>query len=433
MATLDQNKKYHLLLYLISPIMGLIYGIRTKNQKYVRWSIFIFVFIYGAVLHPSHLGDGATHFERLSYYSHLSFSQFWNDLISILSFIPTQFTNDDPYIHILSYVTTGIFNRPSLFFVGVAFVFAYFYSGAIVMLLSYVNWKSKYNKFYFTFFLVFLLLWQNPGHMQSVRLGTAIWVVIYAIMAYHKTNKIKYVILLLLTPLVHFAFLIIILPFCLVLFTGYRKPMLYFIVFMISILSTNLINSSRVNDVLSQTEIGVKKVKSYTLDDARIESFAEFREEQVEKSRFYKVYQANNTHYNVLTVFIIFIFLFSRKKGFGEIENTLFSYGLAGASAANFLRFNFALYNRIWVIATIFILILGVVFLSKHRLNSSSVSFLKIRLPLFIFVIALLPYLFYQFSAFLNFSSIYSIFMPLVMLVEYDMGLSIRGFIGLFL
>jgi ABC-type multidrug transport system fused ATPase/permease subunit len=202
---------------------------------------------------------------------------------------------------------------------------------------------------------------------------------------------------------------------------------------MISVLSTNLINSSRVNDILSQTEIGAKKVKSYTLDDARIKSFAKIREEQAEKSRFYKVYQANNIHYNVLTGLIIFIFFLLRKKGFSEIENALFSYGLAGASAANFLSFNFALYNRIWVIASIFILILVVIFLSKHRLNSSSVSYLKIRLPLFIFVIALLPYLFYQFSALLNFTSIYSIFMPLVILVEYDMGLSIRGFIGLFL
>jgi len=433
MATLDQNKKYHLLLYLISPIMGLIYGIRTKNQKYIRWSIFIFVFIYGAVLHPSHLGDGATHFERLSYYDHLSFSQFWNNLIDILSFNPSYSTNDDPYIHILSYVTAGIFNRPSLFFVGVAFVFAYFYSGAIVMLLSYVNWKSKYNKNYFTFFLVFLLLWQNPGHMQSVRLGTAIWIVIYGIIGYHKTKKIKYAFLIFLSPLVHFAFLLLVLPFCLILFSGYRNPRIYFIIFLISILSTNLINSSRVNDILSQTEIGAKKVKAYTLDDARIKSFAKFREEQAEKSRFYKVYQANNIHYNVLTGLIIFIFFLLRKKGFSEIENALFSYGLAGASAANFFSFNFAFYNRLWVISGIFILSLFVIFLSKQKLRIFSFSFLKIQLPMFIFVVGFVPYLFFLFSAFLNFTSLYVLFMPITMLFDFSMGISIRGFIGVFL
>ena len=434
MASLQEHKKNLLIFFFISPILGLIYGLRTRRSDAIRWSIFVFVFIYGSLLHPSHMGDGASHYNNmLAHYPNLSFSQFWNELIDILSFNPSYGTNDDPYIHILTYFVAAVLNSPNLLFVGVALVFAYFYSGAIVFLMSYVNWKSKNNKFYFTFFLILLLFWQNPGNMQSIRLGTAIWIVIYGIIGYHKTKKIKYAFLIFLSPFFHFAFLLLVLPFCLVLFSGYRNPRIYFIIFLISVFSVNIVDSSALNNFASQTEIGATKVQAYTLDKKRIETIRKQNTELAKTSRFYKVYQTNKLHYNLLTGLIIFMFLFLRKKGFNQIENTLFSYGLAGASFANFFAFNFAVYNRLWVISGILILSLIVIFLSKQKLRIFSFSFLKIQLPMFIFVVGFVPYLFYLVSAFLDFTSLYVLFMPIVMLIEYDMGISIRGFIGFFM
>jgi hypothetical protein len=432
MATLRENKKYHLLLFLISPILGLIYGIKTKKWSYIRWSIFIFVVIYGSVLHPSHMGDGAVHLENVhTHYTNLNFSQFLEELTRILSFNPTSNTNDDPYIHILSYIVGTIFNSPNLFFTGVAIVFGYFYSGAIVKLLSYVNWNAKYNKFYFLFFLMLFLFFQTPGDMQSVRTGTAVWVVIYALISYHQTKKNKYIFLLLTTPIIHIAYIVLIIPFLVVLLSGFRNPKFYFIVFMVSVLSSNLINPESANDIVSQTEIGASKAKSYTVDEER----AEQRESDIDEggATFYKKYQRYLIHYNVLTGLIIFMFLFLRNRGFGEIENTLFSYGLAGASFANFLSFNFAIYNRVWVMASILILALLLIFLSKENLRNIPYSFLKIKLPLFIFSAALFPYILFLLSANLNFTSIYILIAPIAMWVEFDMGISIRGLIGFFM
>lgn len=432
MVTLRENKKYHLLLFLISPILGLIYGVKTKKWSYIRWSIFIFVVIYGSVLHPSHMGDGAVHLENVhTRYTYLSFSQFWDQLIRILSLNPERITSTDPYVHILSYIVGTIFNSPNLFFTGVAIVFGYFYSGAIVKLLSYVNWKTKYNKFYFLFFLVLFLLFQTPGDMQSVRTGTAIWVVIYALISYHQTKKIKYIFLLLATPLIHIAYIVLIIPFLVVLLSGLRNPKIYFIIFMVSVLSSNLINPESANDIVSQTEIGASKAKSYTVDEERAENV----KSNIDQGgrTFYKKYQASRIHYNVLTGLIIFMFLFLRNRGFGEIENTLFSYGLAGASFANFLSFNYAIYNRVWVMAAILILALLLNFLSKENLRNIPYSFLKLKLPLFIFSAALFPYLLFLLSANLNFTSIYILMAPVAMWIEFDMGISIRGFIGFFM
>jgi hypothetical protein len=197
------------------------------------------------------------------------------------------------------------------------------------------------------------------------------------------------------------------------------------------VLSSNLINPESANDIIAQTEIGASKARSYTVDEERAENFKNNIAQG--DGRFYKKYQASRIHYNVLTGLIIFMFLFLRNRGFGEIENTLFSCGLAGASFANFLSFNFAIYNRVWLIASILILALLIIFLSKENLRKIPYSLLKIKLPLFIFSVALFPYILFLLSANLNFTSTYVLFMPVVMWIDFDMGISIRGLIGFFM
>jgi hypothetical protein len=57
-----------------------------------------------------------------------------------------------------------------------------------------------------------------------------------------------------------------------VLLSGFRNPKFYFIIFMVSVLSSNLINPESANDIVSQTEIGASKAKSYTVDEERAEN-----------------------------------------------------------------------------------------------------------------------------------------------------------------
>jgi hypothetical protein len=228
------------------------------------------------------------------------------------------------------------------------------------------------------------------------------------------------------------GFFALAIPFWIVLFSGYRNPKVYFIIFLVSVLATNIINQTAVNDFASQTSVGASKAKAYTQDYKDVKYLK--RTAEVESnSRFYKNYKSRKIHYTVLTGLIIFMFLFLRKRGFGQIENTLFSYGLAGASFANFLSFNYAINNRDWQIAGVFILALFVRFLSNYNLRKIPLSFLKVKLPLFIFCLSLVPYLMYLSSTILQNTSAYVIFMPVVMLIDFDMGIGIRAFIGLFM
>ena len=207
-----------------------------------------------------------------------------------------------------------------------------------------------------------------------------------------------------------------------------------FIVFVLSILFSNIIGQIGFNETVSQTKLGASKTNAYYVDEERAEHLEEKRLEAAESQTFYKVFERYKVHLNVLTGLVIFIYLFLSKNGFGKLENTLFSYGLATASLANFFTQIFAVHNRAWQIAGVFILTLLVVFLSKNDLRNIRFSFLKVRLPLTIFFLAITPYFLYLISLNLAYTSPYIFLLPQAHWINpEEAGLSLRQFIGLFL
>lgn len=436
-----QNLRYHLLLMLVTPILGLIYGIRTGSLKIMRWTIFVFTVIYGSLLTFQLFGgekgadkgaDGARHLNHVyEHYTNLDFAIWWKELVAIMMFNPLPTTNDDPFIHVIAYLAGTVFGSPSLFFTLVAIVYGYFFSGAIVKILSYINWKSGYNKFYFTFFLVLLVLWKLPNQIQTVRTWTGMWVLIYAVLSYYETKKWKYLLLALTPVFIHIGYYALAFPIWIVLFSGYRNPKIYFIIFIFSIFISNAVEQIGFLDFAQQTEVSASKTRAYYVDDAREKE----RQEETQKSQnnFYKKYEENKIHHYVLSGMVIFMFIFLRDKGFSKLENTLFSYGLAGASFSNFFVSIYAVHNRGWFIAGFFIISLLVIFLSKNNLDRISFASLKVKFPLFLFSLSIFPFILFFLSSFLNITSVYILLLPILSWIDSDAGISIRATIGLFM
>lgn len=434
MSSLQHNIKYHFILFLISPVLSLIYGLRSKSLAYIRWSIFVFVVIYGSLFHISFLGDGAVHWNNVyNHYLYLDFSVFWSELYDIMMLDHSREVNDDPYIHILSYFVGTIFNVPGLFFVFVGAVYGYFYSGVMAKIISYINWESKGNKFYFTFFFTMLILWIFPLKMQTVRTWTGMWVLLYAILSFHESRKKKYLLLALTPPLIHVGFIALAVPIWIVLFSGFRSPKFYFIIFVFSIFFSNALQQTNFSSIASQTSVGASKIEGYTLDEDKIERNANKFEEKASSTRFYKLFETLNLQTNILSVIVIFIFIFLRKRGFDAIENTLFSYGLAMGAFSNFFTSIFAVHNRGWEITTILILSLLTIFLSKINLKSIRNSFFRVKIPLFIFMLGLLPYGLYLLSNVLAFTSPFVFFLPVISWIEPEIATNLRELIGFFL
>ena len=124
---------------------------------------------------------------------------------------------------------------------------------------------------------------------------------------------------------------------------------------------------------------------------------------------------------------IIYIFIVFFRKILNPPLSILFSFGLAGASFANFFNFNYDVYNRSWSIGSVFILFLLLIILSK--INFKNVSF-PIKISLVLIIIFLFPYLLNLLSEFIWNTSIYVLIMPIIFFIDFDMGMSIRDAIG---
>ena len=439
MSIAKSNKKYHVFLFLITPVLGLIYGVKSKSLKTIRWSIFAFTVIYGSLFYSLFDGkdeetanDGVRHLaEAQRHYQDLNFSIWWDELIAILSLEPINGTQSDVFIHVISYVAVGIFNAPFLFFTFVAIVYGYFFSGAFVKILSYINWNSGYNKRFFYFFLVLLIMWRLPHNMQTVRTWTGMWVLIYALLSYHETKNKKYMLLALCPLFIHIGYTMLGFAYWVVLFSGLRNPKVYFIIFIFSIFVSNVVEQIGFLDFAAQTEIGESKSKAYYLDDDRAEEY--YGERQESSANFYKKYEELKIHHYVLSGVIIFIFFFLRKRGFGELENTLFSYALAGASFSNFFTAIYAVHNRGWLIAGFLMIALLVIFLSKQDLRRISLSSLKVKFPLLLFSLTIAPFMLFFIASTIQYTSANIFLMPIISWVVPESGFTVREAIGLFL
>jgi hypothetical protein len=446
MSVLKENIRYHAILYVISPVLALIYGLRSRSWNYIRWTIFVFTSIYGSLLtyyllggqgevgtkHYTSGADGARHINNVYiHYQHLDFETWFERLVAIISFSPTNYTQEEPYTHIISYLVGSVFNAPGLFFFVVAVVFAYFYSGSLVKIYQYIDWNSGYNTIYFRFFFVLFCMFFLPYEMQTVRTWTAGFVLLYAVLHYYDTRKKKYLLLALIPPLIHIGFFALALPVWFVLFTGLRTPKLYFIIFVISIFASTAIEQTNAFDFIQSTEVGQSKFDGYYVEDQEL--YIETRMENAESNTFYKNYERARIHFYVLTGIIFFIYFILRKKGFGKLENTLFSYALATATFSNFFIAIYAVHNRGWILAAFFILALMAIVLSKHNLRAFQPYSLKVSLPLNIFILAIIPYMLYYMSNTLRFTSANILILPIVSWIEPESSFNLRELIGIFL
>jgi len=440
MSLVKKNQKYHIILFFFSPILGLIYGLKNGSLNIIRWSIFLYTVIYGSLFYSffsvnigDRANDGTRHIAKaISHYQYLDFSIWLEELWAILTLAPINDTNSDVFIHVVSYISIGVFNTPFLFFTLVAIVYGYFFSGAMAKIISYIDWKSGYNKFYVYFFVILFILWMQPHNMQTVRTWTGMWVLIYAVLSYHETKNKKYMILALCPLLIHIGYALLGLGVWLVLFSGFRNPKIYFIIFILSIFVSNAIEQAGFLDFASQTELGANKSKSYYTDDEREEEREEASLES--DTNFYKKYTKLGIHHYVLSAMIIFIFINLRKRGFGKLENTLFSYALAEASFANFFAFLYAVKNRSWTIAGFIIIVLMVIVLSKQNL-AKEIPFaaIKVKLPLLVIMILFLPLALYFLSSFLLYTGLNTFMLPIITWVFPESGITIREAIGLIL
>jgi hypothetical protein len=414
---------------LFFPWILLIAAWKSASQRNRHWLLTFFFTIYGATIAIAYdpLGagpDGVRHL--LNVYVHyvgLSFGQFLSELWLILTFRPADATNDDVFIHVLSYFTGGVLGEPRFFFPIVATIYGYFFSGSMLEVFKYAK-SSKRTLFFLAFGLLFFLVMNIEG-VNPVRTWTAMWILVYACLKFYSTRRVRYLILMFVPPFVHVGFFVLAIPAWIVLVLGNRQA-LFAILFAVSSFTT-FINPGSVVDVLSETELGADKVRGYYVE--------EVRDRRDPGQRIWLWLEEFGLQKWALNVFIFALLLsgvYTRRMN--RFQKTLFSIGLLTLTMSNSTWYLFAVSNRSWIVGCVFILAAYLCFLQHPNTaprvpERDPIYRVGLRASLLLFV----PYFIYNISVLIDYPSIYLVGLPFLAVLSPESNVSIKEFAQLVL
>jgi|26BtaG_2_1085354.scaffolds.fasta_scaffold00002_234 hypothetical protein len=424
---------YNFIFMFISPALSLAHGLRGNfGPEFKRRLLIVFITIYGSIITISENQDGNDHLNRVYlHYIDLPFTQFMLEIGDILTFKINPDINQDLYIHLLSYFTGTIVGLPSLFFVFVSFVYAYFFAGSMMKIFYYTQKKYKYSWTFYIFAIVFVL-WKSLDGINTVRTWTGMWILFYACLSYYQTKKVKYILLMFVPPLVHFAYFMMAIPAWIVLLLGVRHK-LYIVIFALSFVSV-LINPQSLNHELEKTEVGANKVQGYSVDQ-KISSSEIIERRAGRGDPFYGIlYSVGLQTWAVSFVALILIVFLVYRNGMTPLESSLFSIGILTQAFSNSTWFLYSLGNRSGIVACLFLLASVVLLLKRDYLQAISIEKHKaLKFFLNIAGISLIPFILYEIAFITNFVSVYLVALPFVPWFTSDWNYSINEFLKLFI
>lgn len=259
----EHNKGIPYLLFFLWPTLAMLFVTVNFKKAYVKNVIWLFCIFIGLTIilpysYENHdLVRYRDHFESLTLERHVSFSELFlrpyqHGLNSDLDF----------YLNIMNILISRITDSFRVFLVIISAVFGYFFSRN----LTFFTEKQKLKKIGLISSICLLLLaflypvWAINGY----RFNTAAMIFLFGLLNYHDTKKNKYLIVVLLTPLIHFSFLLPIAIYGIYFLLGNRFKM-YFALVVIAIVFSGVNPASNIYQNASLAPAAYQnKIKGYT-------------------------------------------------------------------------------------------------------------------------------------------------------------------------
>jgi hypothetical protein len=418
---------------MISPILGLFYGLRNLDHKGKHLVLIIFGLFYGLLLNYSEGTDAGAYARLAESYYYLGWDTFVDRFIGILTLSPEDGSPSDLYIHILSGIAGSMFSSTSFLFALVGAVYGYFYGSALLKVIDFSNSKLKKISF-LTFMLILLfVIHRSFDSMQTIRSWTGMWVLFNGVFGYYKTNNKKYLLLIMISPFFHLMYGFIAIPAILAIALKSLPKFLFIGIYAISFLLN--VNSLLIVDAASENDLAKSKLGSYYRVSKKGKTIDPIALRQKDSdSNWYAKYGKTTSVYTGATFFMIFLILggYYSKKIMNNVEYGLMTTALLMATLANFLSFAYALYSRtmanasVYVLALMVLLVLRGVFKKPPSINYETIGIL-------IGIIIFIPKIVYFSSDFLYRTSMLLIVFPFINFLDTSLNFSIRDTINLFL
>jgi hypothetical protein len=437
-ASLPGRTVFMMFSFVVLPPLLLWEAWNTASERYRHWLLTMFVTVYGSTIGIGFTPgmrdgpDGVRHlYSAYTQYVDMSFAEFLNGVWNILTLTRGDH-QQDLYIHTISYFVSGVIGVPGLFFTFVAFIYGYFFAGSLVIALR--GWRSVQLPVTTLLLVVTFLLVKNIEGVNTVRTWTGLWVLVYACLQYHQTQRWRYILLMACPPFIHIGWAIMFIPAFVVLVFGTR-PVLYSSLFFASSLTTFL-PSGALEAQFNRTEVGAQMMRSYQRDeqgDIGTAAASVFTQGTGGIRVWLALTRAGVQKWAlnlfVLTLLASGVYLLSM----AAFQQKIFSIGLLMITLSNSMWFISALSNRAWVAGAVFIG-LGFIMWRLSQGNQLRVPLMPplYRVGMLLSMLLFLPYLLYRVSIFFDFPSVFLLGLPFAVWFEPDFNMTVKEALRLF-
>ena len=222
---LESNHKLavKIIMFLLSPVLGLVYSFGSLRTKSTYWIIFLFCLCFGFSFTVSNQRtegsiDGITYRVEFEEMANESYGSFKEDFSEYLTF---DTGDQDFYFKSLAFGISRFSSNYHVFFFFVALIFAFFQ----LRTARFFTLHDNYRDSLFCFILFGLFIWNQVFNINGLRFWTAAWIAVYSCFQLLVSKNKAYLFLALLTPFVHgsyFLYLIVLVIYY--LFGKFEKP-----------------------------------------------------------------------------------------------------------------------------------------------------------------------------------------------------------------
>lgn len=420
---MKSRKVWYILLWIFSPIFLLIEGLREQNQELKKYALMLFVIAFGMTLVLTPGVDGDSHVINVERnYMFMSFDTFLQIAGNIITFQGSDIGVKDLFMHCLSFISGAVLGYPRAMFIIVSIIYGYFFIGSFMVIFR--NFSQTPKTPILIFLVLTLVFTKNVDGIQSLRNWTACWMGIYAFLKYAQNKNFKYLLLIALTPFIHFSYIIISLPLVIIIIFK-ERPLIYLIIFIISTFTTTIEPEYIKN--LQTNNFFESQVDSY-YDDEEITATEKYEARTEEGSASHRAFASSGIHRipTIILTSLLFFFIGAKKKGviINKDNRTVFYAGVLMISLSNFSWFLSSLSSRTLIISMILILAaITMLYQTNYRVLRKSTIF---TITTYFCLILYLPYIYYSVSVLLLFTSICMIIFPPFALFFPDDNISLH-------
>ena len=259
--------------FFVSPVLLLWIIFKCRSEKLSRIAITLFCVAFGLTMEMGNsTSDGIRHIARVEYYyMDMGWSQFLSELGQIFLLKGTPAPVFDPFIHIISFLAGGVAQQPLLLYALSGLVFGWFFSGTVLIALRNLKWAKV--TYILAFVIALALLLRGIQYIQSIRMWTGMWIVLYGAFSYCIDRRKSGLVTILFAPLVHFAYLVIVPVILAAILFRKKRKLITWVFLATAVFSFDLRPATMVDFESSEL---LESRASYVKEDSDVSAFSEF-------------------------------------------------------------------------------------------------------------------------------------------------------------